>query len=144
MTNPKFLTPANADLHPDEPAYQIHERVQKSDNSMEWRRFQYVFVVRNDRLVAYRIDLGPAWKMNGEPFSFVGGFVDPQTGRGDTSFTVNELQEVADKLRDRPNESDQIERRDWMKDLYEDLEQQQLAIRGATTSGALVTVQRSL
>ena len=138
------LSNPNSMLLMDEPAYQIHEMEERSPLTRALHRYQYIFVVRSDTLVAYCEDLGPAYLYrHREQFNFIAGYVDPKTGRGETTYTVRELQYIADQIRDQPNGTEAIEPKNFMQALSDDLEQVQLELRGITTSGPLITVQRS-
>lgn len=141
---PVKLDNPNSILLMDEPAYQVYETEQRSSITGALHRYQYMSVVRSDKLVAYRKDLGPASLYRSrKDFVYLAGYVDFKTGRGDTTYTVSELQDVADQMRDRPDGTEQIEPRNFMQELSDDLERVQLELRGITTSGPLITVQRS-
>lgn len=138
----KIVNASNTVLRMDEPAYQIHEYRDKSEDSLFWKRWQMVCIVRDDELVGYVEDLGWEGMTRVRRISYLGGFINPKTGRGDTTYTVAELKDIADHMRAQPDTADQIPRRDWLQEWYDGLEEKQRAIRGLTTSGPISTLQR--
>ena len=97
---PSLFLPPPAVL-PDEPCYWLSEENLQSHGSRGWRRYQRIKVIRNDLVVEYRRDLGPARRFKADQFQMPGGVRDTATGRIEIFYSVAELQEAADQLRDR-------------------------------------------
>ena len=95
------LTLGVLQVSPDEPCFSLSEINLQSPGSRGWRRYQIIYVVRNDRLAEHRVDLGPARKFRASQFRIPGGVMSTVTGRGEILHTVAELQEIADHLRAR-------------------------------------------
>jgi hypothetical protein len=86
-------------ISPDEPCFTLAEVNLQSPGSRGWRRYQVVYVVRNDRLAEHQIDLGPAKKFKADQFRIPGGVQDKKTGHVEIVHTVGELQDMADYMR---------------------------------------------
>lgn len=84
---------------PDEPCLELKELNEPRPDSKGVHRYQTVVVVRNDKLVHYRRDLGPAKACTAVEFFMPGGMRDPDTGRIYIWETVGRLMEAADDER---------------------------------------------
>ena len=62
-------------------------------------RFQCFIVVRNDRLVEFRRDLGPMGFYKAEEFNILGGARDDDTGVLHIVSRIGKMLDIADKLR---------------------------------------------
>lgn len=83
----------------DEPCFSVKEIVQRAPDSRSVRRYQCIRVVRLDRIVEMRRDLGPAEQFTAGEFVIPGGVVDERTGRIELLHRVGELVDIADLLR---------------------------------------------
>lgn len=67
------------------------------------RRYQEIFVIRNDDLAEFRVDLGPASDFKKNDIIVVcGGFLDVKNAEAFIYHTVGECMEMANQLRDCP------------------------------------------
>lgn len=103
---------------PNEPAFLLSELVGKTPDSLAFHRYQIIKVVRDDRLVEWREDLGESSQFTADEFNILGGWVQPN-GHGEAYHTVDELQGMARDLRNRDVLPDIIqdeiarEKEDW-------------------------------
>ena len=105
MTNLLLLT---TDLRRDEPAWSLQEMNLAPPDYGPKRRYQIIHVVRNDRLVEHRTDMGPATAFGDtKQLNIIGGTVDDD-GRGHVWETVASLLDYADSLRGRRFDWDDI------------------------------------
>ena len=75
----------------------------QSPGAKGFHRYQIITVVRNDELVEWHHDMGPATKFKGiDQFRIPGGVRDERTRRIYIEHTVGELQDIANQLRTRP------------------------------------------
>ena len=81
----------------DEPCYGLSEFIRPSRSYKSKSRWQFLQVVRDDRLVTAMVYLGPAASFAQDQFQIPGG--DLFGGRGRVWHTVAELREVADEVR---------------------------------------------
>ena len=109
-----MLATATLTLRPDEPAWSLREVNLPRPDFHGRHRYQIVSVVRNDKLVEWRGDLGPAGNFSARQFNIIGGYVD-ERGRGHVFHSVAELQDMAAEMRQRP------------QDIYADREPEPLA-----------------
>lgn len=87
----------------DEPCFQLSEvNLQSGLPGVGWRRYQFLYVVRGDKLAEYRQDMGPAGDFTAPQFRIPGGVQNEQTGYCEILHTVGELRDIADDQRDRP------------------------------------------
>lgn len=85
----------------DEPAYGLAELIQMHPvNGKGWHRYQVIKVIRNDRVLEYRRDMGKATRFAAPEFRVLGGVADPITGRLESCHTVGELVDIADAQRE--------------------------------------------
>ena len=93
---------ATKTLYMDEPCFGLAEVNLQRPDSKGWRRWQIIWVIRDDKLTESRLDLGPAPHFKAAQFQIPGGVIDPETGRIEICHRVGELREIAEKLRVRP------------------------------------------
>ena len=97
------LIVAATTIQPNEPAWALSEVIEHKQGTDAAHRYQTIWVARDDRLVEWRADLGPAtqWPW-AKQFRLIGGEVDKR-GRGHLHVyeTVGSLQGVADEMRNR-------------------------------------------
>lgn len=129
----------------DEPCLVLREEHMQSPGSRGWRRYRIIQVVRNDKAVEYRKDLGPAESFRTPQFRIPGGGVDPKTGKGQIIHTVGQLIEIAEGVHAQgirdiylPKETEHVVDR-----YFDAIEEQARWRAGASTSGPNITVQRS-
>lgn len=128
----------------DEPCFSLKELNQRRPDSKGVHRYQIVKVLRGDRIVEYRRDLGAASRCSAMEFNIPGGVIDYRTGRGEVLHTVGELVDIAEYLRagirppgDPPKPTDLVA-------AYHDLPDQRMRARRAlSVMGPWVYVQRS-
>ena len=94
-------------------------------------RWQIIKVVRQDRLWEWRRPLGPEGQFAARQFNILGGYVDEQTGRGETWETVGSLMDMADEMRD-PNrgvvrDNPDVVTRDWQQAFHDEAERRRRA-----------------
>ena len=120
---PNLLTLATPVISPDEPAFLLVEEYLQSPGSKGFHRYQIVTVVRNDELVEWRHDMGPARRFkNIDQFRIPGGVRDDRTRRIYIEHTVGELQEIANMLRSRPQMSRSLPRTDLVAEAIKQAE----------------------
>ena len=88
-------------LSPDEPCFGLCEMNLQAPDNKGFRRYQIIYVVRNDRVAEFRRDLGPAGDFKADQFRIPGGIIDPVTKKIYTEETVGRLTEIAEQLRER-------------------------------------------
>lgn len=109
----------------DEPCFMLVEEHIQAPNASGFRRYQIITVVRNDELVEWHHDMGPAKKFkNIDMFRIPGGVRDEVTKRLYIEHTVGELREIADQLRSRPQMRSQLPRTDLIAMYQRYMEQQ--------------------
>ncbi len=123
----------------DEPAYLLAEFIRPSRSSRSKSRYQFLSVVRNDRLVTAQVYLGPAANFAADQFQIPGGEIFE--GRGRVWHTVAELREIADELRSlRPRR--ELEPTDLQAAFRNFSEERVRQARHISTFGAGVKLQR--
>jgi len=138
---PKRILPTTLFIRKDEPCVLLVELNRLSPDSRSMRRYQMVVVVRNDRPAEFRIDRGPATE--DEQFRVLGCVEDQVSGHVEVLHTVEELQEIADYLRDRRSGwTREIEPHDLVQGYHNYMEELPLALRHVSVSGPLVTISR--
>ncbi len=83
----------------DELCWSLKEVNLPRPDSKGVHRYMVIKVVRNDRVVEYRRDLGPADNFKVGEIAIPGGVVDLATGRGEILHTVGELLDIAEYYR---------------------------------------------
>lgn len=129
-----MLETATLTVRLDEPAFLLQELNLPAPDFKSKRRYQIIKVVRQDKLVEWRRDLGLAGGFAARQFNILGGYVDEQTGRGQTWETVGSLMEMADQMRepDREVVSDDPDSvsRDWTQAFHDEADRRRRAAVG--------------
>lgn len=129
----------------DEKAFHLSEVHLQSPGSRGWRRYQIIYVNRDDRLTEFRRDLGPAQNFqHAEQFRIPGGVVDPQTGRYELLHTVGELVDIADFLRDGPDAKPEMPRINLADGYHDELDRRRRWRKRQSSFGAQFKIQRDL
>jgi hypothetical protein len=123
----------------DEPCFHLAEFVRPSRSFKSKSRYQFLSVVRGDRLVTAQVYLGPAAAFAADQFQIPGGEIFE--GRGKVWHTVGELREIADELRGRKPRRE-LEPLDLMGALQRHAEEVNRSARRISTFGAGVKLQR--
>ena len=128
-----LLTLATPVISLDEPCFLLIEEHMQSPGSKGFHRYQIVTVVRNDELVEWHHDMGPATKFkNIDQFRIPGGVRDERTRRIYIEHTVGELQEIANQLRTRPQMHTLIPHTDLVAEAIRQAERRQNRLRRTT------------
>lgn len=118
-----LLHPATPVISLDEPCFMLVEEYRQSPGSKGFHRYQIITVVRNDKLVDWLHDMGPARKFkNIDQFRIPGGVRDERTKRLYIEHTVGELQDIANVLRTRPQMSASLPRTDLVAEAIKQAE----------------------
>ena len=132
-------------IRKDEPAWSLEELNLPSPDFGPPRRYQIVKVVRNDRLVEHRTDMGPASAFGiTKQLNIIGGTVD-ERGRGHVWETVASLLDYADSLRGKKFDWDEIpamSAQDYLTSYEEEKDKQQRNFVGRKTTGSLAKDKR--
>ncbi len=86
----------------DTPCLGLYELNLQSPGYKGFHRYQIIKVLRDNKEVALRQDLGPATKFKHDQIRILGGVYDK--GRYYIEHTVGQLREIADHLRDKSSE----------------------------------------
>ena len=118
----------------DEPCLRLSELYQLDGNNSNLRRYQVIYVIRYDQPAKHMLDMGPYESFTAPEFHLPGAVKDDQTGRVTIVHTVGELQDVANALRDQPQE--QVKpRRDIWQEYFTQLDHQEKLMTGLSTFG---------
>ena len=132
-------------IRKDEPAWSLEELNLPAADFGPPRRYQIVKVVRNDRLVEHRTDMGPASAFGiTKQLNIIGGTVD-ERGRGHVWETVASLLDYADNLRGKHFDWDEIpamSAQDYLTSYEEEKDKQQRNFVGRKTTGSLAKDKR--
>ena len=118
----------------DEPCLRLSEIYRLDDANSNLRRYQMIYVIRYDQPSKYQLDMGPYSTFAAPEFHLPGAVKDEQTGRVTIVHTVGELQDVANALRDQPQEQVQP-RRDIWQEYFTQLDHQEKLMTGLSTFG---------
>ena len=118
----------------DEPCLRLSELYQLDENNSNLRRYQMIYVIRYDQPAKHMLDMGPYESFTAPEFHLPGAVKDDQTGRVTIVHTVGELQDVANALRDQPQEQVQP-RRDIWQEYFTQLDHQEKLMTGLSTFG---------
>jgi len=130
-----------SEIWPDEKALLLIERDEMAPDSYGFRRYQSIFVVRDDHLAKYMEDMGPAHLFLASGFDIPGG--DPGNPLGAWEETVGSLREWADTFREwLAKRRIQREVPDLINGFYDQVEQEHRAKRRMSQSGPLFTIER--
>lgn len=129
----------------DEPCYVLREEDAQAPDGKGFHRYQIAKVMRGDKLVEFRKDMGLSVNFTGEPVAIVGGCTDPETGRMYIEETFGSLLEVLQRVRgqygyeapERPKPTDLV---DYYHTIWDRQEKQGKAL---STFGAAGKIQRS-
>ncbi len=115
----------------DEPVYWLQEGTGKSPDSRSWRRYQTIGIVRNDEIVAWTQDMGPADEFTVGPinFPFLGG-----------DETVGTIKYMADQYREQlmlrdPMEEFETTQGDWEQFYFDERNRRILEASGKGVFG---------
>ena len=106
------LVTGAVDVQRNEPDYALAEGNLQPPDSSGWRRYQIIYVIRNDKLAEYREDLGPRENFTAEAFRIPGGVWDSDTRRLEIVHSVAELKDIAENVRLGPKVVPEIQPRD--------------------------------
>jgi len=127
----------------DEWCFGITEINLQSPGYKGFHRYQIVNVIRADKLVEHRIDLGLAKNFTAQQFKIPGGVIDEATGRMEILHTVGELMDIAIAMRNGViGKPPDFEPSDLIGRYMNQLEEQERQRRKASTIGALARIQR--
>ena len=118
----------------DEPCLRLSELYQLDENNSKLRRYQVSYVIRYDKPAKHMLDMGPYESFTSPEFHLPGAVKDEQTGRVTIVHTVGELQDVANALREQPQE-ELKPRRDLWQDYFTQLDHQEKLMTGLSTFG---------
>ena len=122
------------EVSPDEPCLRLSELYQLDENNSNLRRYQMIYVIRYDQPAKHMLDMGPYESFTAPECHLPGAVKDDQTGRVTIVHTVGELQDVANALRDQPQEQVQP-RRDIWQEYFTQLDHQEKLMTGLSTFG---------
>jgi len=132
-------------IRKDEPAWSLKELNLPPADFGPPHRYQIVKVVRNDRLVEHRTDMGPASAFGiTKQLNIIGGTVD-ERGRGHVWETVASLLDYADSLRGKKFDWDEIpamSAQDYLTSYEDEKDKQQRNLVGRKTTGSLAKDKR--
>lgn len=80
----------------DEDCFNLAEVNLPAADSKSVRRYQLIYVMRDQRVAECRVDLGPRESFTAAPFQVPGGVYDEATGKFEILHTVGELRDIAD------------------------------------------------
>ena len=86
----------------DELCLGLFEMNEQAPDYSGFRRYQIIFVMRNDKPAEFRIDLGPEKAFRRDQFRIPGGVINDQTHKIEILHTVGELREIAEWIREAP------------------------------------------
>ena len=122
------------EVSPDEPCLRLSELYQLDENNSKLRRYQVTYVIRYDKPAKHMLDMGPYESFTTSEFHLPGAVKDERTGNVTIVHTVAELQDVANALRDQPQE--QVKpRRDIWQEYFTQLDHQEKLMTGLSTFG---------
>lgn len=128
--------PATLICAPGEPCFNLSELNRLCPPpDQKHHRYQVIIVVRNDSLAEYTLDLGPAGNFTRPEFRIPGG-VTVGKGRVEILHTVQELQEIAEYIRNTRFELPFVPR-DLAADYYNYIEQVPKLLKHKSTFGPM-------
>ena len=122
------------EVSPDEPCLRLSELYQLDENNSNLRRYQMIYVIRYDQPAKHMLDMGPYESFTAPEDHLPGAVKDDQTGRVTIVHTVGELQDVANALRDQPQEQVKPRRHIW-QEYFTQLDHQEKLMTGLSTFG---------
>lgn len=129
------LVPATLWVSMDEPAYYLIESNLQSPGSRGWRRYQRIWVIRNDAVAEWKKDLGAAANFTAPGFGIPGGVTDEQTGHIEVFHTVGELVDIADAIRAGQIEQPHVEPSDLIGSYNDEYDKRRKWRKRQTTFG---------
>jgi hypothetical protein len=131
------------DVKPDEPCFNLSELNLMAPTLRGVRRYQVLVLVRDDRLVNVRVDLGPATAFTAPEFRVLGGVVDEATGKIEILHTVGELRDIADYQRSNPGWQPEVVRTDIVGRYHDQIDKNRKRRRKQSAFGPHLRVQRN-
>ena len=137
-------------VYPNEPALLLAELNRPAENFKGFRRWQMIKVVRNDRVVTYKEDLGPAENFIGGQVHIPGGMVEDD-GRILIWHSVAELQGMAEELRQRDSEKLAEEQgyemttgtpAEWQEEYLKEADRRKMAASKKSVNGTHFSITR--
>lgn len=107
------------------------------------RRYQIIYVVRDDKRAEFKRDLGPAKKFRADQFRIPGAVIDDTTRRVTILHTVGQLVEIANRMREIKPQREIHPTPDLWGQLRRQNEEKVLLRRRASQFGPYLRVQRS-
>ena len=133
--------PTTFEIYPDEMALLLIERNENRPDYRGFRRYQTIFVSRNDTLAKYMEDMGPAEVFISPGLDIPGG--DPALPEGQWLETVGSLREYADQFREWLTlQAHRREAPDLIADYHDDIDQGQRASKHISQFGPYHEVRR--
>jgi hypothetical protein len=107
----------------DDPCLLLEELNLQSPDSKGFHRYQILTVMRNDKPVQFKTDLGKAEGFTADQIIILGGVKDEVTGKFYIEETVGRLKNYANRYRNKsPIDKDELPRRDIIKEFTEQAE----------------------
>ena len=132
---------ATTEIWGHEPCWYLSEINQPAPDSQTVRRIQAITVIRNDRRVKLKQDLGDA-RLFGDEFQLICGVPDGKGG-GEALYTVEEALEMARQMNIAPPPRPELKPRDWNKIFWDNVEEKEKWKRGASVFGPEYKKQRN-
>lgn len=130
------------EVYPDEKALLLVERNEQAPDNSGFRRYQSIFVCRNDMLAKYMEDMGPAGLFVASGLSIPGG--DPASPMGEWWETVASLKDYANDFRQwLALKGIQREIPDLVTGYHDDIDIEARTRRHMSQFGPLLSVTRS-
>lgn len=140
----KGLIVATNAVRMDEPAWSLSELNLPTPDSRGVHRYQIIKVLRGEPPpVEFRRDLGNAKKFKGREIVFIGGGVDPETGRYWSEETVGSLYDMAERWRAGYHEQPEMPRPADLIGMYHDQpDKRRRAAKALSSFGPATRIQR--
>ncbi len=132
---------ATTEIRGQEPCWYLSEINQSASDSRTVRRIQTIIVIRNDRKVKLKRDLGDA-KLFADEFQLICGAPDGKGG-GEALYTVEEALGMARQMNIAPPSKPEIAPKDWNKIFWDNVEEKEKWKRGASVFGPGYNKQRN-
>ena len=132
---------ATTEIRGQEPCWYLSEINRPASDSKSVRRIQTVTVIRNDRRVKLKRDIGNSLFF-GDEFQLICGVPDGK-GSGEALYTVEEALEMAKQMNIAPPLRPELKPRDWNKIFWDNIEERDKWKRGASVFGPKYKKQRN-
>ena len=132
---------ATTEIRGQEPCWYLSEINRPASDSKSVRRIQTVTVIRNDRRVKLKRDIGNSLFF-GDEFQLICGVPDGKGG-GEALYTVEEALEMAKQMNIAPPLRPELKPRDWNKIFWDNIEERDKWKRGASVFGPKYKKQRN-